>query len=288
MSNASLGTGAPTWVAADLESRLKLARRLVAEVEVPILDAYQKSQFRIEHKADHSLVTELDWQTEEHLQHAIQREFPSDAILGEELGASATTLQSSRFTWIIDPIDGTQAFACGVPLFGTIIGITFEALPVIGVVHMPVLQETVYAMKNSGCWWQRALSRTSIPAHVSQTTTLERALFCTTSLAGFERAGRERLFFDLVDRCEKFRGWGSCYGHLLVATGRADLMVDPHVKIWDCAALLPILEEAGGAIFDLAGAARIDSGSAISVNRVLQKEVNAILSQTLEKKDLEK
>jgi histidinol-phosphatase len=267
-----------TTHATELRKRFELAKALGKSAGKTALEFYQKPNLAVETKLDKSIVTEADTRIEVELRLAITREFPRDAILGEEGGASHGG--TSGFEWILDPIDGTEAFARGVPLFGTLIGITFEKQPVIGVVEMPALGERYYAQRGQGAFWESLAHPQPQPAHASTATELSKALFTTTSRSGFERAGCPAVFDELLRTAKKFRGWGSCYGHMLVATGRADLMIDPDVKIWDLAAVAPIVTEAGGLFWDMNGEARIDTGGGISGAAGLATSLRSLLKFT--------
>jgi histidinol-phosphatase len=264
--------------AGELRKRFELAKSIAKSAGQTALRFYQKPNLAIETKLDKTIVTEADTLIEVELRLAITREFPRDGILGEEGGASQNG--TSGFEWILDPIDGTEAFARGVPLFGTLIGITYQEKPVIGVVEMPALGERYFAQAGEGAFWQSLAHPEPRPAKVSTTNEIAKALFTTTSRSGFERAGCPELFDSLIAQARKFRGWGSCYGHLLVATGRADLMIDPDVKIWDLAAVAPIVTEAGGLFWDMKGDARIDTGGGISATAGLASDLRTLLKLT--------
>ena len=216
-------------------------------------------------KTDGSFVTAADRESERYLRAGIEERFPEDAILGEEEGEKGG---SSGRRWIIDPIDGTFSFVHGVPLYGVLIGLEIDGEPVLGVTNIPALNEIVYAARGCGCYWNGERAR------VSSTAFLSNALLLSTefNMYGFtEAVGR------LQGRVATRRTWGDCYGHLLVATGRADIMLDPMMNIWDCAALLPILEEAGGSFTNWRGERTINGGNAISTNGLLFNEVFDIL-----------
>jgi fructose-1,6-bisphosphatase/inositol monophosphatase family enzyme len=172
---------------------------------------------------------------------------------------------------VIDPIDGTNSFIRGVPLYGVLLALEIERRPMVGVAHFPALNETVAAARGLGCWWNGRRAR------VSSTTTL------AVAAVGYSDS---RLLHDrLQDRWPAFqratgvqRGWGDCYGHCLVATGRLDVMLDPVMNPWDCSALMPILEEAGGTFTDWTGAPRADGGDAFSTNGTLFDAVRSWLS----------
>jgi histidinol phosphatase-like enzyme (inositol monophosphatase family) len=185
--------------------------------------------------------------------------------VGEEMGASG----DSRHRWILDPIDGTRSFVRGVPLFGVLVALEIEGEPVVGVCYLPALDEMVAAGRGEGCRWNGRLAR------VSSVSSLEDALVSLTepaSLSEMHPAFWERL----KKKAGTIRGYSDCYGHVLVATGRAEVMLDPVMNLWDNAALLPILEEAGGSFTDWSGRRTIDGGSAISTNGALRDAVLAL------------
>jgi histidinol phosphatase-like enzyme (inositol monophosphatase family) len=256
----------------EFERRLNFARSAALEAGKLILDYYQSANLTVDRKRDSSPVTIADRQAEELLRAAINREFPGDAILGEEFGEQPGT---SGYRWILDPLDGTKSFICGVPLFGTLIGVEFESQCVVGVCHFPALRETVWGAKGLGASWQPAGGEVR-PARVSKVAGLPESLFCFTTVQGFARIGRQDAFEALISECSIARGWGDCYGHILVATGRAEVMVDPLMNVWDAAALIPIIEEAGGHFIDWNGVTTAHSGNGISVNALLRDSVLSI------------
>ncbi len=219
-------------------------------------------------KANKTFVTDADLEAEKFLRHAIAERFPEDAILGEEEGERDG---SSGRRWILDPIDGTYSFVHGVPLYGVLLGLEIEGEPMIGVINLPALDEIIYAARGLGCYWNGATAR------VSQTPSLGEALILCTDFGTCEQHGFKRAAEELQRRAASRRTWGDCYGYALVATGRADVMFDPIVSVWDCAALLPIIEEAGGTFTDWAGKRTIHSGNAIATNGVLLDEVMSII-----------
>jgi len=162
-----------------------------------------------------------------------------------------------------------------VPLFGTLIGVEFKGKVVVGVCHFPVLNETAYAARTLGAWWNKS-GEPPQPARVSQVADLSQSLVCFTTVQGFSRINRPDALDKFARATGLLRGWGDCYGHILVATGRAEVMVDPLMNPWDGAALLPIMEEAGGHFIDWQGEPTIYSGNGISVNAGLRETVLAI------------
>ena len=229
-----------------------------------ITQHYFQGSFSPDRKEDDSFVTVADREAERFLRSSIEQAFPDDAILGEEENEKRGT---SGRRWIIDPIDGTYAFVHGVPLYGVLIGLEVEAEPVLGVVNLPALNEIVFAASGWGCFWNGQ------PARVSETPALHQALLLATDFAETSKHGFGSALAKLRENANVSRTWGDCYGHMLVATGRADVMLDPIMNVWDCAALLPIVEEAGGTFTDWNGRRGIDGGNAISTNRALFNEV---------------
>lgn len=260
----------------DLEPRLDLALNIARMAGAIILEHYQVANLAVESKRDSSPVTIADRKAEEFLREQIARRFADDGILGEEFGEKTGT---SGFRWILDPIDGTKSFIHGVPLFGTLVGVELAGRCAAGVCHFPVLRETAWAARGMGAWWQTG-SGEPRKAAVSSVSELSESLFCFTTVQGFERIGRQDAFDTLVDKTRLARGWGDCYGHMLVATGRAEVMVDPLMNPWDCAALAPIVEEAGGTFMTWNGEPTIYGGNGISVNAALREQVLAITRRT--------
>ncbi len=254
--------------------RLVYSLDMAKRVSKTTLVYYQDPHLKVETKLDKSVVTAADRQVESELRAMIEKAFPDDAIIGEE---SESRRGTSGFEWILDPIDGTQSFVCGVPFFGTLIGVAYLGQPLLGVVDMPALGETYYGATGEGAWWKPSATADPVRMAASRAVSLKESLFCTTSHSGFARIGRLDLFDRLLRGTKKFRGWGHCYGHMLVASGRADLVVEPDVKIWDLAALTPIIRESGAKIFDLKGNERIDTGSAITCAAGLEEPLREFL-----------
>jgi histidinol phosphatase-like enzyme (inositol monophosphatase family) len=213
-------------------------------------------------KSDGSYVTIADREAESYLRKRIAERFPDDGILGEEEGELQGT---SGRRWILDPIDGTFAFVHGVPLYGVLVAVEIEGEMKVGVVNIPALGEIVSAAKGVGCFLNGELAR------VSNTAELQDALLLCTSFSG--RAS------ELQQKAKVSRTWGDCYGYVLVATGRADVMLDPVMNLWDCAPLLPIMEEAGGTFTDWRGVRTVDGGNAVATNGVLFEEVLSLIRQ---------
>jgi len=248
---------------AELKRLLNFAVRLAREAG-DITYRHFKGSFVAERKADNSFVTIADREAERNLRISIERTFPDDGILGEEEGEKIGT---SQRRWIIDPVDGTYSFVHGVPLYAVLIGLEIDDEPVLGAVNLPALNELVYAARGLGCFWNGE------PARVSATKSLNEALLLATDFGTSEQYGFGRAAETLQRQVNARRTWGDAYGHVLVATGRADIMLDPVMNVWDCAALLPLLEEAGGSFTDWQGKRTIHGGNAISTNGLLFDDV---------------
>ena len=252
---------------AELQQVLDFAIEIAREAGV-ITYRHFRGSFEAELKSDNSFVTIADREAEEHLRSRIADVFPEDAILGEEGGEKAGT---SNRRWIIDPIDGTYSFVHRVPLYGVLIGVEFAGEPVVGVANLPALGEMVYAALGEGCFVD------GVHSHVSKTASLEQALLLCTDFGACEQHRFATGARALQQKVHARRTWGDVYGYLLVATGRADIMLDPVMNIWDCAALLPIVQEAGGTFTDWDGKRTINGGNAVATNGLLFDEVMEII-----------
>jgi histidinol-phosphatase len=202
-------------------------------------------------KADRTPVTQADRGAEQRLRERIAARFPAHGIVGEEFGVTAARTADGRAVegprkgvgrWILDPVDGTHSFVCGVPLYATLIAFEWDHEIVAGVIHLPALHETVYAARGLGCWWNGR------PARVSDISTLSDARLANTGTKGLVQNGREAPFRRLRDAVHSDRGWSDAYAYALVATGRIELAIDPVMQLWDVAPMYPIIEEAGGTI----------------------------------------
>ena len=247
---------------AEFQSRLDFALDAAARACEFIMSHFQSPDLAVDRKRDSSPVTIADRGAEELLRCLIDDQYGNDAVLGEEFGESSGT---SGWRWILDPIDGTKSFIHGVPLFGTLIGLEHGDDQVLGICAFPALDETIFAATGLGAFWKIGTNEPR-PARVSSVSKLSKATFCTTTIQGWSRIGRQDAFDRFCEEAAICRGWGDCYGHALVATGRADVMVDPLLNPWDCAPFVPILQEAGGHFVSFNGEADIHGGNGLSVN----------------------
>lgn len=234
---------------------------------------FRRADLKVEQKSDNSPVTIADRAAEALLRKRIAERFPDDAILGEELG---TVLGTSGFQWVLDPIDGTKSFIHGVPLYTTLVAVLEGDRPTIGVIHAPATGETAYAATGRGCSYIPAANAPPRPARVSKIARLSDGLLLTTDIATFSSA-RSPDALDVYLRLHRAarltRTWGDGYGYLMVATGRAEVMLDPEMDLWDTAALLPVIEEAGGRFTDWQGQRTVHSRNSIGSNGLVADEV---------------
>jgi histidinol phosphatase-like enzyme (inositol monophosphatase family) len=262
----------PLFPVSEIGRRLELALTAAREAGRITLKFFRRPGLQVERKRDDSPVTQADREAEEHLRRRIAENFPEDAILGEELPDRPG---ASGFRWILDPIDGTKSFIHGVPLYSTLIGVEHEGQSILGVIVVPAMDEGVYAARGQGAWYFSG-GEPPLPARVSSCPKLGEGLFLTSEVGNFEAAGRRDVYDRLQSAARLSRTWGDGYGYMMVATGRAELMVDPIMCVWDAAPMVPILEEAGGKFTDWQGRPTIHSGQGIAANPSILEEALGI------------
>jgi histidinol phosphatase-like enzyme (inositol monophosphatase family) len=223
-------------------------------------------------KGDGSPVTIADRGAEQAARAWIERRFPEDGIVGEEFG---TVRSEAKRRWIIDPIDGTKSFIRSVPLWGTLVAVAEGNAVIAGCAYFPVVRELVAAATGQGCFLNGSRCSVSSVNSVAEATVL------TTDARFPEHPERGQRWNRLARSASIARTWGDCYGYLMVATGRAEVMVDAIVSQWDTAALYPIITEAGGVFTDWKGTATALGGNAIATNAALDREARTILLDPL-------
>jgi histidinol-phosphatase len=246
------------------QATLDTAVALLREAGDRTLRWFRAADLEVARKVDGTPVTAADRDAERFLREQLSARFPDDAVLGEE---EAPTSGTSGRRWIIDPIDGTKAFTCGVPLYSNLLALEDEHGIAVGVVNLPALGETVWAGRGLGCWSERG------PATVSTHATLDGAYVMSSSfghwpagsVAALEAAGAI------------LRTWGDGYGYALVATGRVAAMVDPIVEPYDIGPMPVLLDEAGGRFTDLRGNPSIESGNGVATNGRVHDELLSLL-----------
>ena len=261
-----------------MDARLEVALAAVRLASVETLRRFNDPTLAVHEKADRSPVTEADLAAEAILRETLLAAFPDDAFLGEESGTVAGT---SGYEWIVDPIDGTKSFIRGVPLWATLVGCRHAGRGILGVIAIPALDELVYAAAGGGAWHVRH-GGPALPARVSTRPTPGASLCCTSDFTSFARRPDGAAGATARARLEAaggiLRPWGDGYGYLLVATGRADVMIDPLMNAWDAAAVETVITEAGGRFTDWQGRPRIDSGDGLATNGLVHDAVLAILA----------
>jgi histidinol phosphatase-like enzyme (inositol monophosphatase family) len=251
-------------------SLLQAATEIARTVSATAMRWYRSSDFEVEKKSDGSPVTIADREGERVAREWIAQRYPRDGILGEEFGDSRP---DAKRRWIVDPIDGTKAFVRGVPLWGTLVACCEGDVVLAGAACYPAVHEMIAAAPGEGCWWNDSR------AHVSGIERLSDATLLTTDSRFPERAHRADAWRELAAQVAVCRTWGDCYGYLLVATGRAEAMVDDIVNPWDAAALQPIIEEAGGVFTSWRGVKTAFGGDLIATNLGVAGATRRILQE---------
>ena len=219
--------------------------------------AYFNCGTPFELKADQTPVTAADRGAEQRLRERIESAFPDHGIVGEEFGEKPGV---EPVRWILDPIDGTISFLSGVPLYSVLVGLEWAEEMIAGVIHMPALGETVYAARGQGCFWNGRSARVSNVAELSE------ARLLSTGTKAFAKHNRRQEFERVRDACKLDRGWCDGYAYALLATGRAEIVLDPVMELWDSAALLPVVTEAGGTFTDWSGHETHTAPEAVATN----------------------
>jgi myo-inositol-1(or 4)-monophosphatase len=232
--------------------------------------AHFQTGVHADYKADNSPVTQADKRSEELVRARIEKAYPTHAIVGEEFGLKES--QGTSHRWIVDPIDGTKSFMRGIPLYAVLLGLEVEGRVVAGAAYFPALDEMIAGADGLGCWWNGRR------AHVSTTPKLSQAWVTCTDPGGIKEPGRAAAWKRLMDSAYVRAGWGDAYGYLLVATGRAEAMVDPVMEVWDCGPFPPIYREAGGYFGDWKGKETIYGREALATTQILLPEVLPLLA----------
>lgn len=236
-----------------------------------IVQRFYNSQLTVEHKSDDSPVTQADREVEIFLRQELEKKFPDYSILGEEFGE---TKKSGSHRWIIDPIDGTKSFVMRTPIFGVMIALEREGLPVLGSIYFPLRDELLIGSAETGTFLNGKL------CSVSQTADLSRATMILTNPMELISEERGEALQRLARRVRLVRGFGDCYGYYLVATGLADVMIEPgQLKYHDVAPLAPILWGAGGIFTDLSGKIDFTNGQGLATNKQLHEQILQVLNQ---------
>lgn len=252
---------------------LRLAHVMADQVDGLTMSRFKSSDLRVETKPDMSPVSDADRSAEELIRGQLSRLRSRDAIIGEEFG---DTGGGSR-KWIIDPIDGTKNFVRGVPVWATLIALMDGDEVVMGMVSAPALNRRWWAAKGAGAWTGRNLT-SATRIHVSGVSTLEDASLSYSSLDGWDERGTLDEFLDLTAACWRTRAYGDFWSYMLVAEGTVDIACEPELELYDMAALVPIVTEAGGTFTDLNGKPGPYGGNAIVTNGRLHDQALSMLA----------
>jgi histidinol phosphatase-like enzyme (inositol monophosphatase family) len=229
---------------------------------------YYRKKIDVDIKSDGSPVTIADRTSEEKARAWIAQKFPADGILGEEFGK---TKPDAKRQWIIDPIDGTKAFVRGVPLWGSLVAVVEDDQVIAGASCFGALDEILAAAPGEGCWLNGSRCTVSSVSDIADATVL------TTDIGFKGYRDKRDAWLRLADGAAIARTWSDCYGYLLVATGRAEVMADPVISLWDIAALIPAIAEAGGVFTDWEGNVSMSGKSAVATNAALASRAREIL-----------
>lgn len=252
----------------DLKDFTLFAQNL-SEISAKIIRSYFRTSIKIDTKSDQSPVTIADKKAEEIMREAIIKTFPEHGIIGEEFGSHN---EKSEYQWILDPIDGTKSFICGALSFGTLIALTKNGKPILGVINQPVLNECLIGDNETA-------KLNGMTVKVRNNRELSDSVLLTTDHLDIQNYQDINKFNSLIHKVKLYRNWGDCYGYYLIATGFADIMIDPIMSVWDSMALIPVIRGAGGTITDyhgndpVAGKSIIAAGSA-KVHREVIKLLN--------------
>ncbi len=238
-------------------------QNLLPEINERILYYYRQKNLGVETKQDHTPVTIADQETESALRQAIRRRFPDHGIRGEE---HADEQGSSDYSWIIDPIDGTKAFITGCPLFGTLIALLYKGVPVCGSISFPVLGEWIWG-DGKQSW------RATETIQTGNKTSLKDATLLISDPRLVQEHQPQSRFDALWNAAPIARTWGDCFGYFLVATGKADVMLDPILSPWDLLPLIPVMRGAGAVITDWQGKPAETGTSAVACNPHLHRQL---------------
>lgn len=234
---------------------------------------HYNSQVEFERKSDDSPVTKADREIETFLRQSLEKQFPDHSILGEEFGE---TKKSGAHRWILDPIDGTKSFVLRTPLFGIMIALERDGVPTLGSIYFPIQEHWLIGSAETGTFLNGK------PCSVSKTTELSEATMILTNPRELYSETRGEQLQRLAKRVRLVRGFGDCYGYYLVATGLADLMVEPgNLKYYDVAPMPPILAGAGGVFTDLSGNIDLLNGQGLATNPQLQKQILQVLNSQM-------
>ena len=249
-------------------NNFKSFSRLLAYQSGEIIKKYFRTEINVESKSDFSPVTIADKKSEEAMREIIMKEFPEHGILGEEFGVYN---EGAEYQWILDPIDGTKSFICGAFSFGTLIALTKNEKPILGIINQPVLNEFLIGDNET-------TELNDAKVKVRDCSRIEEAVLVATDHFNIGKYFNQQKFDNFARKVKLYRGWGDCYGYSLLASGFIDIMIDPIMSIWDIMALIPVIKGAGGIITDYNGKDPAKGTSIIAASSAIHSDVIKILN----------
>lgn len=244
-------------------NEFKIFCRKLANASSDVIRKYFRTSINVESKSDQSPVTIADKKAEEVMRELIEKHFPEHGIFGEEFGEIN---KGAEYTWILDPIDGTKSFICGAYSFGTLIGLLHNGKPVLGVYNHPILNDFLI-----GDNFETKINNSK--TMLRNCNDLSKAILLTTDHLNIHKYQNSVKFDELIRSVKLYRNWGDCYGYYLLATGYADIMIDPIMSPWDLLPLIPIIKGAGGVITDYFGYDPVEGKSAVAASPLIHSLV---------------
>lgn len=242
--------------------------KLLADESSKIIKQYFRQKVNVDYKSDDSPVSTADLKAEEIMRKIIEKEFPEHGILGEEFGH---TKPEAEYQWILDPIDGTKNFVCGSPQFGTLIALTKNNEPILGVINLPMLSEFLI-----GDNYSARLNDNIV--NLRECKSLNSATLLFTDLMNIEKYQDIEKFKKIISAVRLYRDLGDCFGYYLLCSGFADIMIDPIMNFWDVAAVIPIVKGAGGIITDFCGNYESQLTSVVASSKSIHPKIIELLN----------
>lgn len=252
--------------ATDHARDLDLALELADAADRLSMSRYRASDLRIDTKPDSTPVTEADRAVEQALRETLATHRPDDAVIGEEFGSAG----SSNRTWILDPIDGTKNYLRGVPVWATLIALRDTDGIAVGVVSSPAMGRRWWASRGGGAFTLDPGSQVPRRLHVSAVASLADASFSYSDSAGWSERGAR--LEGLIDATWRQRAYGDFWSHVLVAEGAVDVAAEPSLELYDLAALVPVITEAGGTATGYDGGSPLSAGCLLTTNGLLLEQ----------------
>jgi myo-inositol-1(or 4)-monophosphatase len=246
----------------------KIFSRKLADASAGIIKQYFRTNVTIESKVDTSPVTIADKKAEEVMRELISKSYPEHGLIGEEFGSEN---ENAEYVWVLDPIDGTKSFISGAYSFGTLIALLKNGKPILGVYNQPILNDFLIGDNQT-----TEINGTT--TKVRECINLSDAVLLTTDHLNVEKYQNIEKFNHLIKEVKLYRNWGDCYGYYLLATGYADIMIDPIMSPWDSLALIPIIKGSGGEISDYQGNDPSKGNSIIAASSSIHSQVISLLN----------